>query len=492
MKIIQAFKKAWFEYYDNIMSLEKEVFDIRKDLQETHYNHLSNLIDELERYANLQEDQYEKEKEHYDYLISSTQAILDIKKAQFNLENNLASARREAEKALASSKIGTEYLDEETRKLVYNDEDYKLEIDKIKEISDYVDERTKDYISEINSLDENEIYKAEEITAQYERRLALKEKELEIVQAEVDLQKKQSALDNVLAEKNIRQIVNGKWTWTNDTDKLRQATEDLADAEAEISRIRREKEQLEYTNTLEARIGRWELEQNAIDSGMNHLKDKIDEFSKQLDLLKSPLKNFEEVVNELNAKLGGIETNIKISTASVGGKRSSSNSSVESVVKQMMGNSTMWHVVDSATKEQLHATNKLLASSIGATYNPSDGKYYQNGKPLYDSGGILKGLGGIKATRDDEAILSPSLTNNILNPEKNAMFDMFTKNLATIFTAPISQANMPQMNLGALNMHNGNSCNTYQMNGDVHITEAENIDKVLTTIINKIKSMPNK
>lgn len=148
-------------------------------------------------------------------------------------------------------------------------------MDKIKEISDYVDGLTEDYISDINKLGEEEIYKAEEITAQYERRLALKEKELEIVQAEIDLQKKQDAFNNILAEKNIRQIVDGKWVWTHDTDQLRQATEDLADAKAQVEQLEREKTQLEYTNSLEARIGQWKLEQEAIDLAMEDLHDYI-------------------------------------------------------------------------------------------------------------------------------------------------------------------------------------------------------------------------
>lgn len=505
MKMIQEFKKAWFEYYDDIMGLEKEVFDLRKELQEAHYDHLSNLIDQLERHADLREKQAEDDKEHYDYLIDKEQALLDMKKAQFGLENKLTSARREAEKALATSKIGSEYLDEETRKLVYNEDDYKLEMDKIDEISDYVDGLTEDYIADINALGEDEMYKAEEITAQYERRIALKEKELEIVQAEIDLQKKQDIFNNVLAEKNIRQIVDGKWVWTHDTDKLRQANEDLEDAKAQVEQLEREKEQLKYTNSLEARIGQWQLEQEAIDVAMKNLQEQIDDFSTKLELLKDPLQDFGAIVKELTAELGSVSISGYGNTDSSSGKSSSGsgrigsanpNVNAGSVVQQMMNNSTMWHVSDSATKAQLHATNQKLAASIGADYNPSNGKYYQNGKPLYDSGGVLKGLGGIKATEKDEIVLPPDITSNILNPEKNALFDTFTNNLDTIFNPdlmPIQQIpfNIPQPNLKLLDtVTNRNTVVNYNMNGDVNINEAEDGNRLLQSLTNKIKSMP--
>lgn len=466
------------------------------------YDHLSNLIDQLERHAELQEKQSEQEKEYYDYLIEKTQALLDIKKAQFSLENKLISAQREAEKALATSKIGSEYLDKETRKLVYNDDDYELEMDKIKEISDYVEGLTDDYISDINKLGDNEIYKAEEITAQYERRLALKEKELEIVQTEVDLQKKQDAFNSILAEKNIRQIVDGKWVWTHDTEKLRQANEDLADAKAQVEQLEREKTQLEYTNSLEARIGHWQLEQEAIDKAMEDLHDKIEEFSTKVELLKDPLENFADIVNELNAELGNIEIGGDSGSSSV----SSSSSGVAygapkygdmgGVVSQMMANSTMWHVSDSAAKEKLHNENKKLAASIGADYNPANGKYYQNGKPLYDSGGVLKGLGGIKATEKDEIVLSPSLTEKILKPESNIMFDRFANNLETIFDFskfPIQQIpfNVSKLNMSLLDtVTNRNTVVNQNIHNDINITEANDIDKWMTMLTNKIKSMP--
>ena len=43
-------------------------------------------------------------------------------------------------------------------------------------------------------------------------------------------------------------------------------------------------------------------------------------------------------------------------------------------------------------------------------------------KGLYDSGGILEGMGGIKATTKDETVFGPELTSKLLSPQKSKEF----------------------------------------------------------------------
>lgn len=62
-------------------------------------------------------------------------------------------------------------------------------------------------------------------------------------------------------------------------------------------------------------------------------------------------------------------------------------------------------------------------SSVGKVQNP----------PTYDRGGILSGLGGIKATSRPETVLSPDLTEKILTPSSNAEFAAFAKSLGLLF-----------------------------------------------------------
>ena len=43
-------------------------------------------------------------------------------------------------------------------------------------------------------------------------------------------------------------------------------------------------------------------------------------------------------------------------------------------------------------------------------------------KGLYDSGGVLEGTGGIKATVKDETVFGPELSSKLLSPQKSKEF----------------------------------------------------------------------
>lgn len=56
--------------------------------------------------------------------------------------------------------------------------------------------------------------------------------------------------------------------------------------------------------------------------------------------------------------------------------------------------------------------------------------------PTYDSGGVLHGLGGIKATAKDEIVLPPEIASKILQPTSNAQFKAFCDGLGILFGSP--------------------------------------------------------
>lgn len=62
--------------------------------------------------------------------------------------------------------------------------------------------------------------------------------------------------------------------------------------------------------------------------------------------------------------------------------------------------------------------------TAGGTYEitgvKADGSY--ESKKVYDSGGILKGMGGIKATNRDEIVIPPDVTDFMLNPSADSVF----------------------------------------------------------------------
>ena len=70
-----------------------------------------------------------------------------------------------------------------------------------------------EYQYKINNLTEDEMYMLDEITNEYERQVDLKEKEYEILQAQLDVVKARTQLENARNERTVRMFANGEWQW---------------------------------------------------------------------------------------------------------------------------------------------------------------------------------------------------------------------------------------------------------------------------------------
>lgn len=84
--------------------------------------------------------------------------------------------------------------------------------------------------------------------------------------------------------------------------------------------------------------------------------------------------------------------------------------------------------------------------------------------PVYDSGGILRGLGGIKATQGNEIVLPPNISERILQPTSNKQFSDFVSALGLMFGSSRGVINSPsvQGRMGNIDNHDGR---TYVING---------------------------
>ena len=79
-----------------------------------------------------------------------------------------------------------------------------------------------------------------------------------------------------------------------------------------------------------------------------------------------------------------------------------------------------------ATKAMATTIKGLNAILKGTGYQISDAN-------LYDAGGILNGIGGIKATAEDEMILPPILTRQMLKPINNSLFQQRMSELGYLY-----------------------------------------------------------
>lgn len=115
--------------------------------------------------------------------------------------------------------------------------------------------------------------------------------------------------------------------------------------------------------------------------------------------------------------------------------RNMSDEEKRAVVKQMQANSDAWWEASSQEeKDRLAALNLALGSMMGWKRDEKSGIWYdENGLRLYDKGGVLRGLGGIKATGRPEIILDPELTSKILQPSSEEKFRAFSNAMHLMF-----------------------------------------------------------
>lgn len=109
---------------------------------------------------------------------------------------------------------------------------------------------------------------------------------------------------------------------------------------------------------------------------------------------------------------------------------------------------------------------------------------------LHDNGGVLHGIGAIKATSRDEITLPPYLAEKILQPVSNAQFKAFAESLGILFGA---SSNLARLGRGDVVYNSGgntnNSNNNYTVNG-IPITQ-EQARRPLVEIFEDMCLIPN-
>ena len=146
----------------------------------------------------------------------------------YDVTNSIAEAQHEINKELETSMTMYEYLDEDTRKLLFNQEDYNVLAEELVDIQYKANKLQRQYE---NDLSNASLATAESITANYQRQYETLMKSYEIAKADLEVAKKKQALNNVLNERNVRMFVNGSWQWVANTQSVADAKSALADAE---------------------------------------------------------------------------------------------------------------------------------------------------------------------------------------------------------------------------------------------------------------------
>lgn len=353
----------------------------------------------------------------------------------------------------------------------------------------------KKYQDEIDALEKQRDAELAAIDAQID---ALKKQNEEIDRAEkleelrLEVMRKQDALLNARNERTVRMYnaESGQWEWIADPEKVKQAEEDLADAKKDLRDYEREMELDLAIEELEARKkaieAAYQLKIDALEEYINALGETV---AQEEVLLDQSVQNWWEWANGvLAAKAAAAGVTITAGGTPVEVKRNATgNASGYTEVK--VGNLT--GVRKSTKSEKASVSNKptgKLSDAISMGKNnislPNSGKSNRTsvvsgsiigavsggrGKK-YDGGGVLHGLGGIKATVDDEMVLPPDVTAKMLKPSADARFRARVNELGGLYgETPVSRSVAGNSDNRSYSDHSGP---TYNVKG-ITLTEKQ-------------------
>lgn len=354
----------------------------------------------------------------------------------------------------------------------------------------------KKYQDEIDALEKQRDAELAAIDAQID---ALKKQNEEIDRAEkleelrLEVMRKQDALLNARNERTVRMYnaESGQWEWIADPEKVKQAEEDLADAKKDLRDYEREMELDLAIEELEARKkaieAAYQLKIDALEEYINALGETV---AQEEVLLDQSVQNWWEWANGvLAAKAAAAGVTITAGGTPVEVKRNTTgNASGYTEVK--VGNLT--GVRKSTKSEKASVSNKPtgnLSDAISMGKNnislPNSGNSNRKGlvsagsvkgavsgglRKKYDSGGVLHGLGGIKATVDDEMVLPPDVTAKMLKPSADARFRARVNELGGLYgETPVSRSVAGSSDNRSYSDHSGP---TYNVKG-ITLTEQQ-------------------
>lgn len=342
---------------------------------------------------------------------------------------------------------------------------------------------------------------------------ALKKQNEEIDRAEkleelrLEVMRKQNALLNARNERTVRQYnaATGQWEWVADPSKVKKAEEDLEDAKKDLRDYEREMELDLAIEELEARKKAIEAAyQIKIDAWNDYLNGLADAVRREKELLEESKKNNQNSGAQGNGgnnddtgqsnldKWKGTKAGNIIGNVTGGSSGKSNGIPSGTTAKDILegtkkkptgipGGTTAKDILSGAGSKSSGNNSKVSQRDIERTAKGlvQTGKYKDYNAALkeakrragvYDSGGVLRGMGGIKATVDDEMVLPPDVTAKMLKPSADARFRARVNELGGLYgETPVSHSVAGSSDNRSYSDHSGP---TYNVKG-ITLTEQQ-------------------
>lgn len=260
-------------------------------------------------------------------------------------------------------------------------------------------------IDKLNERRDEEKEKIQEQLDALEESRNTRDEQLELEEKILAVQKAEAALQNAMTERTVRyyNAVTGQWEWAANASNVKSAAEQLESAQKALTDYQDDKAYQNARAELQAQM-------DAIDAKYDDLEER---WNKVVDSLEAPVKSVAEALTLL----------------------------AKNYVPTM--------------SEDVKKLNSLL-EQFGYNVNTGAGRltYRATGLPVFDSGGVLGGIGGIKATALDEMILPPDITSRMLSTNAGNAFAARMNELRYLYGVGGSLAGITNNSIGT--QHNGN------------------------------------
>ncbi len=203
---IQTQKKAWYEAGEAIDDVNDKLRDMAKQ--------------EADEKIDLYIKGRERVREATEFDKAINDAMTESQQNFYDFKDGLREAQNEIDATLEANKHHDQWLNPDTRKQLFNEQDYAEESLEIARLLEASDEARVKYQEQISGLREDEQWKLEGITAEYNRQMDALKGQLDIAKQRLQTAKDMDAIENARKERDTQIIMGTRKQNVADPDKL--------------------------------------------------------------------------------------------------------------------------------------------------------------------------------------------------------------------------------------------------------------------------------
>lgn len=374
----------------------------------------------------------------------------------------------------------------------------------------------QDAIKQLQNERDAELDAIQEQIDALQKQADIEDQQAKIEEYKLEILKKQDALMNARNERTVRQYnaATGQWEWVADATKVKKAEEELEDAKKDLrdyeSKVELDLAVEELKTRQEAIKAAYQIKidawndylsglSNAIASESQYLRQSVDNNKSAVDrilaerdrlnnndnndkpgvespggkddTIYAPSTSSEKEIRTMQAYLG-VTVDGKWGTQSTKALKNSRFSSFDAMLRHFFADDGALDKAVAKVKSDTTAKS-IYNEAMKNGYSKQEAYAVVARSYKYDEGGILQGMGGIKATPRDEIVLPPKLAARMLKPQASQVFKARVSELGYMYG---SETGLPRTMAGNSTTDSHNITTQYIVNGvQIGAYEAEHM-----------------